>query len=261
MRVTRQSSLVALSLLVGLFSLSILTAQPGQAEDISFDPSTPDQNFEKAVRDLGTAFSYVPADPAESHDIIGFNLGVAATAVQLPDENNYMDQAFGNSTDAPGTLLLPKIQLEKGLPFVEVGGFVSGDPDGNARLYGAHVKYPILEGSVITPAVSVRGHGTQLTGVDDLDLMTYGGDVSISKGFDIPLFLGVTPFAGYSMFKIEGDYAGNDPTLQAALDKHTTTESRIFAGTRIALPMFNIVGEVDIADEIEMYTLRANFGF
>lgn len=248
------------SLLIALFAATLTVVAPAvQAQDISFESIAQD-NFDKAVRDLGTAFSYVPADPAESHGIIGFNAGVAATAVELPDQNPYMDDAFG-SKDAPGTLFLPKVQLEKGLPLVEVGGFAAGDPDGNARLFGAHVKYPLLDGGLTTPAVSLRGHGTQLTGVDDLDLRTYGGDLSISKGFDVPLLLGITPFAGYSMFQISGDYAGNDSTLQSNLDESTTTENRIFAGTRISLPMLNFVLEADIADEIEMYTARVNFGF
>lgn len=245
-------SLLSISLLVGILVFPAVS----QAEDIDLSGTLVQDDFNKAVRDLGTAFSYIPADPAESHGIVGFNVGVTASAVQLPDGQTYMDNAFANQ-DAPGTLFLPKVQLEKGLPFVEVGGFVAGDPDGNARLYGAEVKYPILEGSAVNPAISVRGHGTQLSGVDDLDLRTYGGDISISKGFDVPLILGVTPFAGYSRFKIKGQ----EQISSISLDEHTTTESRIFAGTRFTLTLFNIVAEVDVADEVEIYTARLNFGF
>ncbi|MFB6346481.1 MAG: hypothetical protein ABEK50_12035, partial [bacterium] len=78
---------------------------------------------------------------------------------------------------------------------------------------------------------------------------------------EIPLLLGVTPYAGYSMFKIAGDYTGDNSTLQARLSESTTTESKIFAGTRISLPLFSVVAQVDMADEIEIYTARINVGF
>jgi hypothetical protein len=243
-------------LVVALLSFGFLAA-PIHAQDINLQSGlTAQDDFKKTVRDLGTAFSYIPADPAEAHGIIGFNLGFSATAVQLPDQNAYMQNTFQNS-NAPGTLLLPKIQFEKGLPFVEVGGFVAGDPDGNARLFGGQVKYMLMEGNLAFPAVALRGHGTQLTGVDDLDLSTYGADLSVSKGFEVPLLAGITPFAGYSMFQVNG--SENDPNF--SVNDVSTTESRMFAGARFSLLFFNLVAEADIGDEVKMYTLRTNIGF
>ncbi|MFB6345552.1 MAG: hypothetical protein ABEK50_07260, partial [bacterium] len=156
----RNNLFVSAALLIGLLSLTLTTPLPGHAEDLKLQESFLQSEFDQAVRDLGTSFSYVAADPAESHSIIGFNIGAAVSAVKLPETNRYMEKAFAD-TNAPGTLLLPKIQFEKGLPFVEVGGFIAGDPDGNTRLYGGQVKYPLLEGGVAFPAVSIRGHGTQ----------------------------------------------------------------------------------------------------
>jgi len=246
---------LASSLTVALLTLSLLvTSGPVQAEDIGFETNPGQENFDKAVRDLGVAFSYVPTEPAESQGILGFNVGLELSVPEL-NQNPYMDALFKN-TDAPSNLVLPKVHVSKGLPMgIDVSGFASGDPDGNARLFGAAVKYPILEGGMVTPAVALRGHGTQLTGVDDLGLRTYGGDISISKGFDLPLVLGVTPFAGYSHFQIKGT---NDSSF--SLDDHSTTEGKFFVGSRISVGFLNLVGEADFG-EVNVYSLRANFGF
>lgn len=237
-----------------LVSLIVLGA-PAQAEDIETDFSglNAQENFNKAVRDLGVAFSYVPSEPAEAQGIIGFNVGMEVSVPELNDDNPYMDQTFdGNS---PSNLVLPKVHVSKGLPLgVDVSGFVSGDPNGNARLFGGAVKYSVLEGGLVSPAVAVRGHGTQLTGVDDLGLRTYGADLSISKGFDLPLILGVTPYAGYSHMQINGENKS-----AALVSDHDTNEGKVFAGTRISTGFFNLVLEADVG-EVNVYSVRANIG-
>ncbi len=242
------------SCLIALVSMSfVTTGSPVQAEDIELDFSGEPDKFNKAVRDLGVAFSYVPTEPAEAQGIMGFNVGVELSVPEMNDNSDYTKRLF-ESNDAPSTLVLPKVHVSKGLPFgIDVSGFASGDPDGNTRLFGGALKYPILEGGLAMPAVAIRGHGTQLTGVDDLDLRTYGGDISISKGFDLPLVLGVTPFAGYSHFQIKGE----DNTV--GLD-HDTNEGKFFLGSRISVGFFNLVGEADFG-EVNVYSLRANFGF
>jgi hypothetical protein len=212
--------------------------------------------FNNVVRDLGVGLSYVANEPSEARGILGFDVGVEISSPEIKDGTQYMQNAFQNS-DAPGRLVLPKVRADKGLPLgFDVSGYIAGQPSGNARLFGAALKYAFLEGGVTTPAVAVRGHGTRLSGVDTLDLMTYGADVSVSKGFDVPLLLGITPFAGYSSVQISGQE--EVPSLD--LNDYDTSEGRVFVGSRLSFGFFNLVAQADLA-EVNIYSVRANFGF
>jgi len=239
-----------LSLLFGAALLLSATVAPLHAEDIDLGALAQNQ-FNLLVRDLGTAFSYVPARTPEHSGLTGFRVGVGVTAAEIPDDRTYVQQAFRNN-DAPSFLYLPRLDAQKGLPFgFEAIGFVSGDPDGNARLFGGALQYNILEGSVVSPALAVRAHGSQLFNVDELDLRTYGGDISISKGFTF-----ITPYAGYSYFAIEGE---EDAGL--GLNDHDTEEDRIFGGARFSGGWLTLTAQVDIANEVNLYTLNGAFHF
>ncbi len=250
---TTRKSVAFASVLLFLLTLS----SPLLAEDIKLDnfQGEAQSMFEKFVRDVGLGISYVPADPAESRGLIGFDIGAGVTAIELEDNKGYMQAGFENS-DVPSTLILPKVRVDKGLPIGgDVGAFVSGDPDGNVRVFGAAYKHCLMEGGMLFPAVALRFNTTMLTGVDDLDLQTYGADVSISKGFEIPLILGVTPYAGAGLTRIEGS---EDNSIIDFKDV-STTESKFFAGSRFSLGFINVVAEAEIS-EIKRYTLRANIG-
>ncbi|MFB6356947.1 MAG: hypothetical protein ABEJ65_10590 [bacterium] len=240
----RSVSLVCMVVLL-LAGVSNLTFA---GDDITLQNLAQDE-FDKTVRDLGVAMSYVPTEPAEQLGITGVNVGAEVSVADLKSDNNYMDSAFGGNS--PGDLAMPKIRASKGLPMgVDVEGFISGHPSGNARLIGAAAKYSWMEGSAAMPAIGVRGHATQLFNVDDLDLRTYGADVSISKGFTI-----LTPYAGYSVFKIKGSQSAGIP-----VNDHTTTENKFFGGARLSMGLINFVGEVDVG-EVNVYSVRANIGF
>jgi len=251
----QSTTTITMLLIAGFLACTI----PVHADDIELNESavaiTQDQ-FNKTIRDLGVAMSYTPTEPAEAQGILGFNVGVELTVPEINDGTDYMKNTFENG-DAPSTLFLPKVHVAKGLPFgLDASGFVSSQPSGNATLYGGALKYSLIEGGVLMPAVAVRGHATQLGGVDDLSLTTYGGDVSVSKGFDVPLILGFTPYAGYSHFQIDG----NEDAGLSAISDHDTNEGRIFVGSRLSLFFFNLVAEADFG-EVNLYSIRANIGF
>lgn len=249
--------LYKLTIVLVLLMLGLAHAPgPIQADDIELAGNLMQDQFDNAVRDFGIALSYFPTEPPEPQGITGFDLGVEVSAPQLDDNKLYMQRTFENR-DSPSSLVLPKLHFSKGLPFgFGVSGFASGHPGGNARLYGGALKYAILGGSMTLPALGVRAHGTTLDGVPDLDLNTYGADLSISKGFDAPFLFGLTPFAGYSHVRING----NETKSNLSLDDHETNEGRIFLGSRFTVGFFNFVLEADFA-EINVYSVRANVGF
>ena len=204
------------------------------------------QNFKDLSKEIGFGLSYFPMAPAEPLGILGFDIGVEATALDINEDKPYWKQMG----DFPGMLPIPRLHVQKGLPFgIDVGAIYSSIPSTNISLWGGEVKWAFLKGSIATPAVALRGTYTKLNGVNNLDLNTMGYDISISKGFTI-----LTPYAGIGQVKIESDPKNN------LLTKESITETKYFAGLRVSLGLINMVAEADFA-EVPAYSLKLGVGF
>lgn len=230
-------------------AMSVLVGTASWAADI--DPTGLAQGqFKDFSKEVGFALSYFPLAPAEPLGITGFDVGVEVTAVDIDESKNY----WKIQGDFPGLLPVPKLHVQKGLPFgIDIGAIYSKVPDTNIQLLGGEVKWAFLKGTVATPAVALRGSFTKLLGVDNLDLQTIGYDASISKG--VAMF---TPYAGVGQVVIESE-AKNLP-LGITLDKETITETKYFVGVKTSLLLFTIAAEADLA-EVPAYSLRVGLGF
>jgi len=241
------------SLITGFILASLLTAiiSPVQAgdNDISLDPALLQSEFNTLVEEFGTAVSYNPVSPAEPLGITGFEAGILVTMVDIDD--NIWSKAVSDA-DAPSMLPVPRLMVRKGLPFgVDVGIAYTKVPGSNIKIIGGEIRKAILEGSAATPAVTILGHTSNLSGVDDVDISAYGVDVGISKGFTI-----FTPYAGIGQVWIDGsENAG------LGLADHDTSETRGYAGVRIGfMPLLNLVAQADFS-VVNSYSLRLNLGF
>jgi len=200
--------------------------------------------FKDISKELGLAVSYLPVAPAEPLGIIGFDAGVEVTAVSL--ESNHFSTVGVSSK----TIVLPKLHLQKGLPFgIDVGAIYANVPGIDVQLVGGEIKYAIIGGNIALPAVAVRAGYTKLLGVDSLDLSTLSADVSVSKGITL-----VTPYAGIGAVQVT---AKEKAGLGLAEEKQTLTKG--FVGVKISLAVINFVFEADFAD-VPLYTLRVNVG-
>ena len=207
------------------------------------------QGFEDLSRELGMAVAYRAAAPAEPLGITGFDIGLEVTVTDIDEGAIYWENV---SDDMPGSLPVPKLRVQKGLPFgIDIGAFYSKIPDSDIKLTGAEIKYAFWEGGVAKPALAIRGTYTKLDGIDELDLTTKGLDLSISKGFAM-----LTPYAGVGQVWITSD--SSNQTLN--LDKEEITETKYFVGARLALGFFMIVAEYEQA-EVPSYTAKFSLGF
>jgi len=240
--------------------LAFFIAGQAFARDISFNTGLSQSAFEDLSKEAGAAISYKNLSPAEPLGITGFDVGLEGSFVSISTgKDNYWQRAFKN--DAPSMLVLPKIRVQKGLPFgIDVGAMYTYLPGSNIKVFGAEASYAILEGSVATPALKVRGTYTKLTGVNDLSLHTAGIDVSISKGF-----LMLTPYAGVGAVYISNQAQGNlqkfSTQLGLPLKEAKIWQTRYFGGLKLTpFPLFSVTGEVEYSYR-PVYSLKAAISF
>lgn len=200
--------------------------------------------FVKLSKDFVSAGSYKAVSPAEPLGVVGFDIGIEATATKLDNSSVWAKAGFDDST-----LYLPKVHVHKGLPFnVDIGASLVMVPGSDIKLIGAEVKYAILPGGVASPALSVRAAATRLFGVDQLDLDTRSLELTVSKGF-----LNFTPYAGV------GKVWGTVTPHAGGLRKESPTGSKIFAGVNVSLGIANLAGEVDTTGGNKSVSVKLGF--
>ena len=238
-----------------LFSLFLFIAAVSEAvaggNDIEFDPSIGQAAFDDLSKEVGLLISYVPLSPAEPLGVLGFDIGIEVTGAKI--STGPWEKAISDA-NPPDYLILPKIHVQKGLPFgIDVGAVFSTAPGSNITLYGGEIKYAVLKGSIVSPAVALRGTYTTLSGVDDIDASTYSLDASVSKGFGP-----ITPYAGLGQVWISASENVNDSLIN--LDDVSTSATKLFLGAKLKILLVSIVLQADISD-VNMYSARANVSF
>ncbi|GAB4438646.1 MAG: hypothetical protein OHK0040_10140 [bacterium] len=225
-------------------------------DDIKFSTGMTQDLFKKFSEEAGVALSYKPVSPAEPYGITGFDIGLEVSAINIDDK--YWKNALKDQ-DVPGYALIPKLHAIKGLPFgIDVGVVYSQVPGSNIKYYGGELKYAILEGSAVTPAVAVRGTFTKLSGVEELDLTTYGAEASISKGFGMGVKL--TPYAGVGANWIKSTpqgFAAN--TL--GLKEESFTKTKAYVGARFNILLLSVTAEAEYNTVTPVYSLKAGLSF
>ncbi len=210
-------------------SLLLLPAV-GSTADIDNISGLGQNVFKDLTSDLGAALSYKAITPAEPLEGLGFDIGFEISSTKM--ETDALTQATGSSSDK---LLIPKLHVHKGLPLgIDIGAFYALTPDSNIGLMGGELRYAIYDGGTLSPAVSIRGTYSKLSGVDELDLTTRGVELSISKGFAM-----FTPYAGIGTIWIDSD------TSVTTLEGENLTRSKYFLGFNFNLGLMNIAAETE----------------
>lgn len=187
--------------------------------------------FKDLTADLGAALSYKAIRPAEPMGSLGFDIGFEVSSTSL--ESSALETATsGDATESD--LIVPKLHVSKGLPFgFDVGAFYTSVPSSNIGLIGGELSYALFEGGTLSPAVSIRGTYSRLTGVDQLSLTTKGLELSVSKGFAM-----FTPYAGIGQVWIDGD-------TNVGLANESLTKNKYFLGINFNLGLVNLAAETE----------------
>lgn len=235
-----------------LAALLFCAALPATAKDVDIQPACNaacQDAFDVVAEDLVATIDYKAIGPAEATGIAGIGLGVFATYTAVGDE---WQTVTGSDFSGIG---LAGIQATKGLPLdIDLGAYYTSAPGTNVKAYGGQVRWAILPGSTVSPAVALGVSYSKLTGVDDFDLDSQSVDLSVSKGFTV-----FTPFAGVGYVN-----GSADPSAQfeaAGLKKSDVKETKFYAGLRISLGFIEFTPQFTQLGDATSYSARFGFSF
>lgn len=230
------------------FTLACFTQSTLASNDITTLGALSQAEFRNLSEDLGSALSYKPVTPAEPLGVSGFDLGLEVTSTDMKKSEPSWVKATGSSLS---NLYVPKLHIAKGLPFnLDIAAFYSSIPSTNIKLYGAELRYAILEGGVTMPAVAIRGSYTKLSGVTQLSFDTKGLDISISKGFAL-----FTPYAGI------GHVSTNSTPNVSGLVAESFSQSKVFGGINMNFGLTNFALELDKTGSANSYGAKLGLRF
>ena len=213
------------------FGLALVAAAalPAQGADFGDVAALAQGEFGLLSRDLGAAFAYKGVTPATSLGTLGFDVGVEVTETRMEHSSIFARAGAGGQS----RLLVPKLHVHKGLPLgFDVGAFVAAVPDVDATLYGADVRYALVDDGLAAPAVGLRLSGTKASGLGPLEVTTAALDLTISKRFTL-----LTPYAGGGVVRVQSSAAG--------LADERFDRGRYFGGLNVNLVALNLAFEAE----------------
>jgi hypothetical protein len=240
---------LAALLIVTLFALPTFAQS-----DISFDPTITQEEFSTFSRLVAQGIYATPVEPARARGLLGFDIGIAATAMPVDTESSYWQKAVPDDFSVSNYVAVPRIVVSKGLSFATISASYSKVQDTDIKVLGGSIDVPIINGGLVKPTLALRGSYAKLDGVDELDLKTYGVELFLSKGFG-PL----TPYAAIGQAR--SDSKGRidlTPTNTITMSDESSSR-RITVGLKLSLLIPKIVVEATQGEE-RSYAAKISFG-
>jgi len=227
----------------------------GQTDDIDFDPAITQEQFETFSRLVAQGIYATPIDAARARGLLGFDIGVGATAIPVDTDAPYWQNAVGEDFTVSDHVVVPRAIVSKGLSVATLSAMYSKVPDSDIAVWGASLDVPIISGGIVKPTLAVRGSYATLQGVESFDLNTYGVEVFLSKGFGP-----VTPYiaAGRARSDAEGRITLANASTVTLTDE--ADSNRITVGVKLSLLLPKIVVEATQGEE-RSYAAKVSFGF
>ncbi len=220
------------------------TGQANAADLTSFNTLTQTE-FLALSKDLAATTSTKAIEPAAPLGISGFDVSGSASITNT-QAGAVWNKVSGDDMDQ---LIQTKLSISKGLPSGwDVGGFVSKVSSTNVSVAGVHVKYALLEGNAITPAIAVRGSHSRMGGVSGMTLNNTGLDVLISKGF-----VGFTPYAGVGTVYTNATATGQRD--------ESFSQAKSFGGVSWNILLLNLSAEYDKTGKNSSVGVKAGVRF
>ncbi len=232
----------------GLPVLFCLSAPLQAGEDIDHLAGLATQeNFRRFSEDLAAVVSYKAVATASAMGASGFDFGVTANSIKL-EHPELWDLAC--ACDAPGRVLLSKVYLRFGGPEADLVLSYGTAQDSNLDVWGVEAHFGLVPEDATTPAVSLRGTFSRLSGVERLDFDSKGLELTVSKRFGA-----FTPYLGGGQVWIRSD---PDPAL---FQREHFTAEKFYAGINLALGRTNLAFEGDETGDVRSYSAKLTWRF
>jgi hypothetical protein len=232
---------------LGLAVLFGTLVMPLQAKDVEITGGT-QQQFNSIAEDLVATIDYKALGPAEATGIAGFGVGIVASYVPVGNKSNWS----AVTSESFSGLGLLGLQVTKGLPLgIDVGVFYTAVPDTNVKVYGGKLRYAILEGSTLSPALALGVSWVTTRGIDTFDLESKSVDLALSKGLTL-----ITPYAGVGYV-----FGSADPDPSTGFNEAKVEDTKAYVGARISLGLLEFTPEVGWVGDNITYSLRTGFSF
>ncbi len=203
--------------------------------------------FALLAKNLSAATHYKGVIPAESLGVLGLDVGIELSSTEI--DQGVFDLASDGSFDGDA-LILPRVHAHKGLPFgLDVGAFLSAVPDSDLSVLGAELRVSLAQGSLLKPAIAIRGSYSLLQGIAGLNMTNSAVELTISKGF---LFL--TPYGGVGVVRTNAD-----PNI-GSLVEETFTLDKLYVGVTVNAGLGFTV-EADRTGEFTTFSAKAGIRF
>lgn len=241
-----------------------------------------EEAFTNLARDVGQLFAPRFVNPAETLGEAGFAVNLITSLSFIPNEQDYWQQAV-EDRDPSSSMFTAHLQVRKGLPFsFEVAADMSYLFASEMFALGGQVKWALNEGFYYFPDIAVRGTFNNLLGAEDLNLLTAGWDVSVSKAFDISGVMSLAPYLGYQQLYVvassrllnaypqdprppqfDDNNDGTNTTFspEFVFSQRTETVNRFFAGARLNVWIMSFSLETVLADDVTQVTLSGGVDF
>lgn len=203
---------------------------------------------------MGQGIYATPVDPARARGLLGFDIGVAATAVPIDVDAPYWQNSVSDDFTYSDHLVVPRVVASKGLSVATISAMYSEIPDTDITIWGAALDVPIIDGGVLKPTLAVRGAYAILQGIDELDLKTYGAELFLSKGFGP-----ITPYGAVGMVRTDARANTGAITPTPVVLEDESTSNRITLGLKLSLFIPKIVVEATQGEE-RSYAAKVSFG-
>ena len=197
-----------------------------------------------------------PVEPATARGFLGFDIGVAVTALPVDTNATYWTHAVRDDFTVSEYLLVPKVVASKGLSVVTVSASYSKVQDSDISIIGGAVDVPIIRGGIALPSLTVRGAYSQLQGVENFEATSMGVEVFIAKGFGP-----ITPYAAVGRMRADTRATRpSTPPVPALSLEHSSDFNRYTAGVRVSLMIPKIGVEATQAGDERSYAVKVSFG-
>lgn len=205
---------------------------------------------------MGQGIFATPVQPARAAGLLGFDVGIAVTAVEVDEKAAYWTRAVEDDFSTGGYVGVPRLVASKGFGFGTVSATYAKLSDSGISTWGGAVDVPIIEGGLVRPTLALRGSYATLQGSDAFEAKTWGVEAFLSKGFGP-----VTPYGAVGRMRVDarGTIPATSTTPEIVLSDESDVD-RFTLGVRLSLFIPKIVIEATQA-EVRSYAAKVSIGF